>query len=154
MLLDLRMVIRQPVPSLLDRIRRGKLAIFETVTGDGLEEVILTGPPRIDRDTGDLLIGFRRPDDSLDMVVVNGSVDVERPVSETELHSLLEGLKQAVNDCRTVENLFDVAKRYLLFRLNNRLPSRVETLILGCFPVRIREIIEERWSKTLEERGR
>jgi hypothetical protein len=148
MLLDLRTIIRQPVPKLLERIRRGKLAIFETVSGDGIEEIAFTGPPRIDRDTGDLLIGFRRPDDSLDVVVVNGDVDVERPISSTELRALLEGLKQAINDCGGSDNLSDVAVRYLLFRLNNRLPLEIETLILNCFPGHARKFVEEQWSKT------
>lgn len=127
------------------------MAIFETVTGDGIEEVTLTGPPRVDRDTGDLLIGFRRLDSSLDMVVVNGDVGVERPINDSELHALLKGLKQAINDCNTLETLYDVAERYLLFRLNNRLPYQIEVLILNCFPDNVRKTIQKHWLNVLRE---
>jgi len=123
------------MPSLMDRIRRGKPAIFETRNGDGIEEIILTGPPRIDKETGDLLIGFRRPDDTLDFVVVCGDTEVERPISEVELKALLEGLKQAINECGSrTDNLLDIANRYVEFCKRNKLPKRILELVIRHFP--------------------
>lgn len=123
------------------QIKRGKPAIFETRSGNGIEEIVLTGSPRIDRETGDLLIGFRRPDDSLDVVVVCNA-ETERPIGDTELRALLEGLKQAINDCGSkTENVMDVAIRYVDFCKRNKLSKHIKDLVIGHFPPEVRQMI-------------
>jgi len=143
MLLDLRLVIRRPMPDLLSQIKRGKLAIFETIEGDGIEEVVLTGPPRVDKDTGDLLIGFRRPDKSLDLLVICENIETERNVSQAELNGLMEGLAQAINECGTMRAKLDVANRYVNFCVRNRFPTKIRKIIESCFPPEIRGVLKE-----------
>jgi len=124
---------------MLERIKRGRTAIFETQSGAGLEEVTLTGPPRVDRENGDLLIGFRRPDNSLDVVAVCGPTEVERSISDHELVALVEGLRQAINECSTAENLRDVAERYAEYCDRNKLNSSIRRTILDHFPPEVRD---------------
>jgi len=133
------LIIRKPIPTLLEQIKRGRFAIFETVDGLNIEEISLTGPPRVDRETGDLLIGFRRPDGTLDVVAVCSDVKTERSITDYELVALVEGLRQAINDCSTDTGLERVARRYITFCRNNRLTEATRNILLEHFPLEILE---------------
>jgi len=138
-MLDLRELAVAATEEQLREIKRGVQAVAEQIYEDGSEIVVITGPPRLHKESGLLIVTFRRESGKLDKIFLRTNDNFLESAErfKIEANKLKAQIRTALENGGTKRAMLTCAHNYLQHMRINHYPLETMKSVMHEFPADI-----------------